>query len=172
MWFRRWRGRVQMLWWRARYFLWTRWRNGSLLDGDVGDVEKVYFPLDHRGDGPSGESMWAEKVGRDLYRLDNNGFFARVSRGDVVRVRVKWPVLEVVEIVDRKRRTVRISFDLPWPNRAERQRIREAVEPHDGQIEWGQPNLLTISFPKDEDPYELLEGVLGRNARILEVDSL
>ena len=115
--------------------------------------------------------MWAEKVGRDLYRLDNNGFFARVSRDDVVRVRIRWPYLEVVEIVERKRRTVRISFDLPWPNRKERERIHEAVSPHNGALEWGQPNLLTISFPKDTDPYQILEGVFGENARILEVDS-
>ncbi|GAA3765854.1 DUF4265 domain-containing protein [Micromonospora maritima] len=161
-----------MLWWRTRYHLWTRWKNGSLLDrGDVGDYDKVYFPLESGDGGPSGESMWAEKLDRGLYRLDNNGFFAKVSRGDVVRVRVKWPILEVVEVVDRKRRTVRISFELPWPNRAERQTIREAVEPQDGEIEWAQPNLLTISFPKGKDPYALLEGVLGENARILEVDS-
>jgi hypothetical protein len=160
-----------MLWWRVRYSLWLKWRHGNLLEGELGGSEKVYFPLDHRDEGPAGEHMWAEKVGRDLYRLDNNGFFARVSRDDIVRVRVKWPYLEVVEIVERKRRTVRISFDLPWPNREERKRIREAVSPHDGVMEWGQPNLLTISFPKYADPYQILEGVLGENARIFEVDS-
>ena len=160
-----------MLWWHARYSLWRKWRHGDLLDGELGGLEKVHFPLDHRDDGPAGESMWAEKVDRDLYRLDNNGFFARVSRDDVVRVRIRWPYLEVVEIVERKRRTVRISFDLPWPNRKERERIREAVSPHNGELEWGQPNLLTISFPKDTDPYQILEGVFGENARILEADS-
>ena len=104
MWMRKWQGQVQMLWWHARYSFWLKWRHGDLLDGEVGSLEKVRFPLDHRDEGPAGESMWAEKVGRDLYRLDNNGFFARVSRDDVVRVRIKWPYREVVEIIERKRR--------------------------------------------------------------------
>lgn len=159
-----------MLWWHARYALWGKWRHGDLLDGNLGGIEKVYFPLDHKDDGPAGEHMWAEKVGRDLYRLDNNGFFARVSKDDVVRVHIKWPYLEVVEIVERKRRTVRISFDLPWPNREARRRIHETASSHGGEIEWGQPDLLTISFPREADPYQILEGVLGENARILEVD--
>jgi hypothetical protein len=172
MWMRGWRHRIEMLWRHAQYSLWWKWRQGGLLDGKIGDSEKICFPLDHEEDGMAAEHMWAKKVGRDLYCLENNGFFAWVSRGDVMRVRVRWPYREVVEIVERKRRTVRISFDLPWPNRGERESIREAVSPHDGQIEWGYPDLLTISFPKEKNPYQVLEGVLGDNARILEVDSL
>ncbi|WP_369123289.1 DUF4265 domain-containing protein [Nocardia puris] len=115
--------------------------------------------------------MWATKLGRDLYRLENNGFYARVSIEDVVRVRIRWPYREVVEIVERSRRVVRVSFDLPWPSKRERRVLGENLRSLGCEIEWGEPFLVTISCPRDQDPYELLDGVLGENSRILEVDA-
>ncbi|MEU7840632.1 DUF4265 domain-containing protein [Micromonospora sp. NPDC049114] len=121
-------------------------------------------------DGPTGENMWAKKVGRDTYELGNNGFYAHVAAGDIVRVKVRWPYLEVVEVVERNRKTTRIFFELPWPDREERSKLIEALRTMNYEVEWGYPNLLSVSVPVDHDPYETIAPLLGENARIFEVD--
>jgi hypothetical protein len=95
---------------RARYYVWQRPRYGSFLDGEVGQLEKIYIP------GPPGESLWARKLSRDTYALGNNAFLFPFASGDVVRVRVRWPFIEVVDVLSKARRKVMIegSSYLRW----------------------------------------------------------
>ena len=119
---------------------------------------------------PGGENMWAKKVSRDTYELMNNGFYAHVAAGDIVRVKAEWPYLEVVEVVERHRRTARIFFELPWPGREIRSKLVDELEKKGYEVEWGYPYLLSVSVPLDHDPYETIAPLLGENARIFEVD--
>ena len=153
---------------KVRYHLWRRWRHGDLLSGPVGSLQKVYFPSRERG--ALSEHMWAKKISRDTYELDNNGFYVHVARGDVVQVKVSWPYLEVIRVLERKQRTVRIFFEPPWPDREARSALAEELNDRGYGFEWGYPYLLTVNGPLDDDPYETIGPLLQENARIFEVD--
>ncbi|WP_203708539.1 DUF4265 domain-containing protein [Asanoa iriomotensis] len=138
------------------------------MSGPIGESTKIHFSSTEAG--APGENMWADKVGRDTYELKNNGFFFPVAMGDLVRVKVVWPLLEVIEVVERKRRTARILFDLPWPDRSGRAELGAALREMGYQVEWGQPNLLSVGVPMADDPYETISPLLSENARIYEVE--
>lgn len=148
-----------------RYVLWERWRYGSLLDGPVGEKVKVHFPVSEP-DGPSGESLWAERVERDCYKLANNGIFVTVAEGDIVRVKVRWPFLEVVEVVERARRTWALHFHFA-PSDTERRAVTEAISLRGGKPEWWAEDILSVAVPLVEPPESVCRDVLGPGVELM-----
>lgn len=144
---------------RLRYMLWDRWRHGSLIDGPVGEKLKVQFIL-AEGGGPASEGLWAERVEDDCFKLLNNALFVSAAEGDIVRVRERWPFLEVVEVVERARRTWGLVFDIT-PTGDEHRRMAEAVWRRGGKPEWWQPNLLSVAVQLVDDASEVCRDILG-----------
>lgn len=81
-------------------------------------LTKVYIDLPHHW-GTGGESLWAEDLGGDLFRVRNVPFCAYgINFRDVVRATADGPGLkpEVREIVERSgHRTLRVFFDDSYP---------------------------------------------------------
>jgi len=70
--------------------------------------------------GTKGESLWAEDLGRDLFRIRNVPFFAYgLNFADVVRAIPDAPNLkpEIREVVERSgHKTLRVFFDESYPD--------------------------------------------------------
>lgn len=77
---------------------------------------KIAFPLQQDAEGwppASVETLWAMKVGDDLYKIDNIPFFVHtLAMGDVVRAISQNEMLEFQEIISFSgHSTVRIMFN-------------------------------------------------------------
>jgi hypothetical protein len=72
--------------------------------GPPTDLTHVRIPLDPADEGsPHSESVWAEPMGGDCYRIANVPFFAHdVGLHDVVLAIPVGPHLELVEVVERR----------------------------------------------------------------------
>jgi Domain of unknown function (DUF4265) len=145
---------------RQLYHLARQRRNESLLDGPIGERQKIHFSLEHAETGPAGESMWAEKVEHDCYKVLNNGAFVDAANGDIVRVVGRWPYLEVVEVVERARWTWMLYFDL-HPSDDERRRIAEAVHARGGRAEWFSREALSVAVLRVDDVADVCRDILG-----------
>jgi hypothetical protein len=157
-----------MIFQRLRYMLWDRWRYGSLINGPPGQKAKVQFQLSEEG-GPSSEGLWAQRVDGDCFRLLNNALYARAAEGDIVRVRERWPVLEVVEIVERARRTWGLFFNI-LPTDDERRKMVEALLSRGGKPEWWQPDVLSVAVQLVDDAFDVCRDILGPGVDLVEQD--
>ncbi len=151
---------------KLQYVLWDRWRYGSLLDGPIGEKVKVHFSVSEPG-GPAGESLWAERVDRDCYKLSNNGAYVEVAEGDIVRAKVRWPYLEAIEVVECARRTWVLEFKTLRTD-SERGAIAEALLWRGGKPEWWMEGILGVAVPLVDDPNHVCRDVLGPGVELLE----
>ncbi len=66
------------------------------------DLVKIWFELDEDWHGSSTETLWAQKVGKEQYRLDNSPFYAKgVSFGDIVTATERDGRLKFNSVVKR-----------------------------------------------------------------------
>lgn len=102
------------------------------------------------GDGYT-ETVWAEPVGGDIYRLDNIPYFAYgLSLGDHVRAAHDGEgPLRMVELVKPSgNRTLRVAFlDQPGASSDEAAPLREHLEALGCELEIAFSTLLAVSVP-------------------------
>ncbi len=77
------------------------------------ELIKVLFELNEDWHGCSTETLWAEKVGEDQYRLDNTPFYVKgVSFGDIITAKEKQGFLKYESVLKRGgHSTYRIIID-------------------------------------------------------------
>ena len=96
------------------------------------------------------ETLWADQVGPDQYRLDNSPFWAYgVSWRDVVEAR-RDPdgALTFVRVVEKSgHRTVRLILDPPADRSPESQAILDGLRPLGATYEGMHPGYLAIDIP-------------------------
>lgn len=98
------------------------------------------------------ETLWAERVGPDLYRLDNSPFWAYgVSWRDVVEARPDADgMLTFVRVVEKAgHRTVRVILDPPADKAPESQAILDGVVALGASYEGMHPGYLAIDIPPE-----------------------
>ena len=122
---------------------------------DEAALTKVHIDLpNHWGTG--GESLWAEDLGGDLFRIRNVPFYAYgLNFEDVVRATADSPDLkpEVREIVKRSgHRTLRIFFDESYPEDGRIELLRQLNE-HRAYFERATPSYFAIDI-EPEGSYE------------------
>ena len=118
---------------------------------------KIHITFDPRCYGmPGSETMWAEPLGDDLFKVNNVPFFAYgISNGDVVRCKER----EVIEVVRPSgNRTLRVKFNNTL-TQEQMQAIYEAIVGLGGEVEPGFPGLISINVPPAVD-YDTLVSFL------------
>jgi hypothetical protein len=96
------------------------------------------------------ETLWAEQVGPDQYRLDNSPFWAySVSWRDVVEARRDADgALAFVRVVEKSgHRTVRLILDPPADRSPESQAVLDGLLPLGATYEGMHPGYLAIDIP-------------------------
>jgi Domain of unknown function (DUF4265) len=97
------------------------------------------------------ETLWADPLGGDLYRLDNTPWYAcRVSCGDVVEARTKEPggVPIFVRVVEKSGyRTIRLILKLPADKSPESQAVLDHLREMGCTYEGANPRFLAIGIP-------------------------
>ena len=104
------------------------------------------------------ETLWAERVGEDLYRLDNSPFFAYgVSWQDVVEAHPDAHGMLVMSRVVEKagHRTVRVIFDPGVDESPDARRILDGVVALGASYEGANPRYLAIDIPPEVDLMEV-----------------
>ena len=105
-------------------------------------------------DGENVETLWAERVGADLYRLDNSPFWAYgVSWLDVVEAHADADGQLVMSRVAQKggHRTVRIIFDAGVDESLEAKAVLDGVVALGASYEGMNPRYLAIDIPPGVD---------------------
>jgi Domain of unknown function (DUF4265) len=98
------------------------------------------------------ETLWAEQVGPDEYRLDNSPFWAYgVSWRDVVEARRDAEgTLAFVRVVEKSgHRTVRLILDPPADRSPESQAVLDGLVPLGATYEGMHPGYLAIDVPPE-----------------------
>ena len=101
-----------------------------------------------------GEALWADSLGRDLYRLANVPFYAYgLSFRDVVRAIPGSPdqIPEIVEVVEPSgHRTVRVSFE-SLPDRSAQHDLLESLRSHGATFERATASYVAIDIEPGGD---------------------
>ena len=101
-------------------------------------------------DGENVETLWAERVGPDLYRLDNSPFWAYgVSWLDVVEAHPDAHGQLVMSRVAQKagHRTIRVMFDAGVDESPEAKAVLDGVVALGASYEGMNPRYLAIDIP-------------------------
>jgi Domain of unknown function (DUF4265) len=113
-------------------------------------LTKVLFRLDE-----DVETMWAKRLGRHRYRLDNCPFFAYgVSCGDVVEARppTKGEIPEFVRIVKKSgNRTIRIIFKPAIDKSRKSMAVVEKLVAMGCSYEGANPGYIVVNIPAKLD---------------------
>lgn len=120
-------------------------------------LTKVHIDLpQHWGTG--GESLWAEDLGGNLFRIRNVPFFAYdLNFADIVRATADAPELkpEVREVVERSgHRTVRVFFQETYPEEGRAELLKE-LNRHEAYFE----GATAAHFAIDIEPSGSYESV-------------
>jgi len=126
-------------------------------------LTKIHLDLPlHWGTG--GESLWAEDLGGDLYRVRNVPFYAYgLNFADVVRATSDQPHLkpEVREVVERSgHRTLRVSFEESYPEDSRVELLKKLNE-HKAYFERATSSYFAIDV-EPEGSYEKVYDELMR----------
>jgi hypothetical protein len=100
------------------------------------------------------ETLWADRVGPDLYRLDNSPFWAYgVSWRDVVEAHPDPDgMLRMSRVVEKSgHRTVRVIFDPRVDESPEAQAILDGARELGASYEGMNPGYLAIDIPPELD---------------------
>jgi Domain of unknown function (DUF4265) len=125
---------------------------------------KIYFDLEPAWHNSSSESLWAQELGFDLYRLDNSPFFAfGISYCDVVSAQEVDGLLRFLRVVERGgHSTYRIIVN-PSVSSERLARSWSRLELLGCTFEQGQGRLRSVDVPPsaeiDEVYQELESGV-------------
>jgi Domain of unknown function (DUF4265) len=124
------------------------------------ELVKIVFNLSEK-DGPvATESLWAERLGANLYRLRNVPFYLRgVSEQDIVRAEENDGRLVVTGIVDRGGHSTYRIF-LPEQT-SEEQFLKDWVALHElgCTYERATRRLIAIDVPPNADVYAVYEAL-------------
>ena len=96
------------------------------------------------------ETLWAERVGPDRYRLDNSPFFAYgVSWQDIIEARpADDGMLTFVRVVEKAgHRTVRVILDPGADRSLESQAVLDGLVALGASYEGANPRYLAIDIP-------------------------
>jgi uncharacterized protein DUF4265 len=121
---------------------------------------KVRIPINEGS--ISGETLWAEKVGDNLFRLCNIPFIANgYAEGDIVLCQQKNGFDEVISIKeDSGNGTIRLIFTNPHGNEA--QQILKELESVGCTYEFSSSKLVGVTIPCElEVPFSQLSNFLN-----------
>jgi len=96
------------------------------------------------------ETLWADPLGNDRYRLDNTPWYAyRVSYGDVIEARPdEGGLLVFVKVVEKSGyRTIRLILNPPADESPESQAILDHLRETGCTYEGADPGFLAIDIP-------------------------
>lgn len=119
----------------------------------VNDTKQVKVQLSD--DEGNVETLWADPLGEDRYRLDNTPWYAyRVSCGDVVEARVEeaggHPVF--VKVLEKSGyRTIRLILKPPADQAPESQAVLDHLNAMGCTYEGAHPGYLAIDIPPAVD---------------------
>ena len=121
---------------------------------------KVAFPLEATSwHGVATETMWAETVGENLYRLRNSPFYAfGVSAEDVVSAKLGGGLLIFSDVVQRSYHSTYRVFRLPQASDKSFRSYWEQLEELGCTYEQGDPEkLFAIDVPPQADIYSVYD---------------
>ena len=139
-------------------------RNSTKRAPTTAELTKVCFRVDKYT-----ETLWAEPLGRNRYRLDNCPFFAYgVSCGDIVlaRATVKSEFPDFVRIVKKSgNRTIRIIFK-PAVNKSRKSMaVLEKLVEMGCSYEGANPSYIVVNIPPKVDLAAVCEYVTSTKQR-------
>jgi hypothetical protein len=114
-----------------------------------------------------GESLWAEPIGENTYRLENVPFFAYGLnfRDEVKALPDKDDILEIGEVIQRSgNKTIRIMFDKSLDKEGQQDYI-DAIRALDCSVERWDKTMLAINIRKSADfnqVYDYLDSLCSK----------
>lgn len=136
---------------------------------------KVHWTYREQDGGPSGEFLWARRIGKDTAKIENIPFFAGgLALGDLVRIDDDN---EIVEVLEHVARTCGIQYG--DPDRLTREEavqryaeIKTKLAEHDIHTEGIIPGLCSLSVPNDVDPDMLADIADELGVEVCEYEAL
>lgn len=119
-------------------------------------------------DGENVETLWAERVGPDLYRLDNSPFWAYgVSWRDVVEAHPESDgMLRMTRVVEKAgHRTIRIFFEPEAITSSKAREVLDGVIALGASYEGMNPRYLAIDVPPDIDLMAVAQFLTARSVQ-------
>ena len=116
---------------------------------DERQLEKVML----RGPDGEVETLWAERLGKNRYRLDNLPFFAYgVSWQDVIETERRDGTNEFVRVIEKSgNRTVRVILDEPADESETMRRVLDGLTEIGCSLERMTQRYIVVNVPLDVD---------------------